>query len=137
MQNTLLQEIESYLKIKDTNSIDIFNYDNPDFKYHRKLTYAGLRKEANSLQDLITEIHYTYKANCLGVFKYKGNGTSHKKDPYVIKINNTSENIMPDKVVQEAAGNVVESQPATPPVSNFHNQGQFNQPMHTQGMNSA
>lgn len=40
-------------------------------------------------------------------------------------------------MVQEAAGNVVESQPATPSVSNFHNQGQFNQPMHTQGMNSA
>ncbi|WP_272151405.1 hypothetical protein [Tenacibaculum aiptasiae] len=137
MQDKLLQEIEAYLKIKDTNSIDIFDYDNPDLKYHRKLTYAGLKSQAESLQALIADLHYSYKTNCLGIFKFKGNGTSHKKDPYIIKINNISGSIVPDKVVQETAGNVADSQPATPPVLNFHNQGQYNQPMNLPGMGAA
>lgn len=130
MQNTL-EEIVDFLKADTRNSIDIFNYENQDEKYYKKLSYADLTGKSNSLKDLLSQLHYTHNLVALGIQKFKPNGSSKRKVDLCIRINST-ENKMPEKVVHETV-RAIENQPTiAPPVSklNYYQQNQgMNAPM--------
>ncbi|WP_272149132.1 hypothetical protein [Tenacibaculum aiptasiae] len=132
MQNTL-KEIEIYLQSKPENLIDIFNYDNHSEKYYRKFSYADLQEKGTTIKEIISQLHYAYNLEAIGVQKYAPNGSSSKKVDYVIKIQRPTEEKMPEHVVHEAGQSVAESQPATQPVSHFQSHTQH-QPMYVPGM---
>ncbi|MCF2875426.1 MULTISPECIES: hypothetical protein [unclassified Tenacibaculum] len=137
MKNTL-EEIEAFLKSNPANSVDIFDYENQNKKFYKKLSYADLQREGFSFKDLISQLHYTYTSNVLGVQKFKPNGTSNRKVDFVIRINNSTQNKMPEEVVHETAQGVSESQPTvTPPVSSSNYYPQNHNNMNTPGGMSA
>ncbi|PKH51421.1 hypothetical protein CXF68_12340 [Tenacibaculum sp. Bg11-29] len=129
MQNTL-EEIVDFLKADPRNSIDIFNYENQDEKYYKKLSYADLTGKASSLKDLLSQLHYTHNLAALGIQKFKPNGSSKRKVDLCIRINST-ENKMPEKVVHETVRAIENQPPIAPPVSNLTYYQQ------NQGMNAA
>ncbi|WP_299124205.1 hypothetical protein [uncultured Tenacibaculum sp.] len=132
MKNTL-EEIEAFLQSNPANLVDIFNYDNHNEKFYKKISYADLQRKGVSFKDLISELHYTRSHNTLGVQKFKPNGSTNRKVDYVIRINNSTQNKMPEEVVHETAHGVIESQPTiAPPVSSSnhytHNHNSMNTP---------
>ncbi|WP_272152170.1 hypothetical protein [Tenacibaculum aiptasiae] len=133
MKNTL-EEIEAFLQSNPANSVDIFDYENQNKKFYKKLSYADLQREGFSFKDLISQLHYNYTSNVLGVQKFKPNGTSNRKVDFVIRINNSTQNKMPEEVVHETAHSAIESQPTiAPPVSHSNNYLQNHNNMNTPG----
>ncbi len=111
IENKQILEIEDYLRINPSYSIDIRDRETNDLLY-RKLTLAKLKEKAESLYVLLVA-SYQKGVSSFMIQKFKPNGTSNTKFelPYIIRTENKDSRSSVTETVQSATA----IQPAVAP----------------------